>query len=423
MLVKNPNWSAATDPIRKQYPNEIDIAFNQNQDGIDNDLIAGNITGDIAGAGMAAASQAKVITDPSKKASVDDALSGTLAYVAISTAVKPFDNLDCRKAIEFGINKVAVQNSLGGPLRGQIASTVLPPNVVGYTKFNQYPTPNDAGDVTKAKAELTKCGKPNGFAINLAARGDRPNEVAAAVSIQASLKRIGVDVSIDKFPSGKYFSDYAGAPAFVHSHGLGMMMMAWGADWPTGYGFLDQMSVGDTIKASGNSNLSELNDPKVNSIVNTAIQNTDTGQRVTAWGSADKQIMADAAVVPLVVPAGRPLPPGVGHQRDRHAGLRHVRLPQHRHEVGTRSMRQVGGPSVGHSSSGSDSGPRRVHADDRSAHPAAARSSAQASHRSCPASPIAMTAAGPEVHGAGRGASLFRLIMVTRPLPIRDSET
>ncbi len=37
------------------------------------------------------------------------------------------DNLDCRKAIEYGINKVAVQNSLGGPLRGQIASTVLPP--------------------------------------------------------------------------------------------------------------------------------------------------------------------------------------------------------------------------------------------------------------------------------------------------------
>ena len=57
-----------------------------------------------------------------------------------------------------------------------------------------------------------------------------------------------------------------------------------------------------------------------------------------------------------------------------------------------------------------------------STHPAAARSSAQASPGSCPASPIVMTAAGPEVHGAGHGASLFGLIMVTRPLPIRAGE-
>ena len=89
VLVKNPNWSASTDPIRKQYPNEIDVAFNQNQDGIDNDLIAGNITGDIAGAGVAAASQAKIVTDPQKKANADDALSGALAYVAISTRSHP----------------------------------------------------------------------------------------------------------------------------------------------------------------------------------------------------------------------------------------------------------------------------------------------------------------------------------------------
>ena len=54
------------------------------------------------------------------------------------------------------------------------------------------------------------------------------------------------------------------------------------------------------IKASGNSNLSELNDPKVNNLLDTAIQNTNSGQRTTAWGQIDKQVMADAAIVPLV---------------------------------------------------------------------------------------------------------------------------
>ena len=300
VLVKNPNWDPKTDPIRKQYANEIDIAFNQEQTGIDQDLLAGNLTGDIAGAGVAASTQANIVNDPTKKANADDALSGALAYLAMSTKVKPLDNLDCRKAVEYAVDKTSVQNSLGGPLRGAIASTVLPPNVVGYQKYDLYPTPNNAGDQAKAKAALKACGQPNGFSIGLSARGDRPNEVAAAVSIQASLKKVGINAQIQKYQSGKYFSDNAGAPAFVHSHNLGLMMMAWGADWPTGYGFLDQIVDGKSIKASGNSNLSELNDANVNKLLSDAIQNTDNGARTAAWGQVDKAVMQAAAIVPLV---------------------------------------------------------------------------------------------------------------------------
>ncbi len=300
VLVKNPNWDPKSDSIRKQYANEIDIAFKQEATGIDQDLFAGNLTADIAGAGVQPSSQAAIVGDPAKKANADDALSGALAYMAMSTKVKPLDNLNCRKAVEYAVNKAAVQNSLGGPLRGKIASTVLPPNVVGYTKYDLYPTSNNGGDTAKAKSYLKACGHPNGFSIGLSARSDRDAEVAAAVSIQASLKKVGINVNIQKYPSGKYFSDNAGAPAFVHSHNLGLMMMAWGADWPTGYGFLSQIIDGKAIKASGNSNLSELNDPKVNSMLDSAIQNTDNAARTQAWGAIDKQVMTDAAIVPLV---------------------------------------------------------------------------------------------------------------------------
>jgi peptide/nickel transport system substrate-binding protein len=176
---------------------------------------------------------------------------------------------------------------------------VLPPNVIGYTNYNLYPTPNNAGDTTKAKQALAKCGKPNGFSTNLSARGDRPNEVAAAQSIQASLKKVGINVSIQRYPSGKYFSDYAGAPAFVHAHNLGLMMMAWAADWPTGYGFLYSIASGHAIIASGNSNLSELNDPNINNMLDSAIQNTNNSAREQAWGQIDKAMMGQAVIVPL----------------------------------------------------------------------------------------------------------------------------
>ena len=300
VLVKNPNWSASSGIVGSQYADEIDVKFNQQQTGIDQDLIAGNLTGDIAGAGVAASSQPLILNDASKKKYADDALSGALAYMAIATTVPPLDNLDCRKAVEYAVDKVSVQNALGGPIRGDIASTVLPPNITGYQKYDLYPTPNNSGDTNMAKQELTKCGHPNGFSVGLSARGDRPNEIAAATAIQASLKAVGINATIKQYPSGKYFTDNAGAPAFVKANDLGLEMMAWAADWPTGYGFLDQIIDGTTIKDSGNSNLSQLNDPAVNSAIKAAIANTDNTARVAAWGALDKMVMGDAALVPLV---------------------------------------------------------------------------------------------------------------------------
>lgn len=299
-LEKNPNWSASNDKIRKQYADKITVAFNQEQSGIDQDLIAGNLTQDIGGAGTDAATQPDIVNDPARKANADDALNGALAYMAISTKVAPFNNIDCRKAVQYAIDKVSAQNSYGGPLRGEIASTVMPPTVAGYEKAETYATPKNAGDATKAKSALKACGQPNGFTTNLSARGDRPNEVAMAVSIQASLKKVGITANIRKYQSGKYFSDYAGSPAFVKSNKLGLMMMAWAADWPSGYGFLDQIVDGVAIKASGNSNLSELNDPTINKQLADAIQNTDEQERLSTWAKVDKAVMEQAVIVPML---------------------------------------------------------------------------------------------------------------------------
>ncbi|MDI2124645.1 ABC transporter substrate-binding protein [Yinghuangia seranimata] len=304
-LVKNPNWNPASDPIRKQYPDRINVQFNIAQTTVDNNLIAGNATMDLAGAGMAAATQATVLGNPQQKAHVDDAVSGALAYVAMSTNVAPLDNVHCRQAVEYAIDKQSVQTATGGPIRGEIASTILPTSVSGYTPYNAYPTTDNKGanspdGLQKAKDQLAQCGHPDGFSTNLSARSDRPNEVAIAQAVQASLKQVGINVNIQQYPSGKYFTDNAGAPAFVHANDLGLMMMAWAPDWPTGYGFLEQILDGNAIKASGNSNLSELNDPNVNQMLAAAISNTDNAARTAAWGDIDKAAMQQAPLVPLL---------------------------------------------------------------------------------------------------------------------------
>jgi peptide/nickel transport system substrate-binding protein len=298
-LVRNPNWDPKTDPIRKALPDKINVKFKVNPVSIDNDLMADKITADIAGAGVQPQTQPRILSGKYAK-QTDNSYAGATSFMALNQHVAPFDNIHCRKAVQWAVDKQSALDAMGGAPKGDVATTLLPPTVNGYTKFDTYPTPGNKGDVAKAKAELKACGKPNGFSTTLTARSDRPAEVAAATAIQNSLKAVGINVDIKQFPAGKYFSNFAGVPSYVHQHKLGMMMSAWGADWPTGYGFLDQIIDGSAIKPSGGNNLSELNDPKINAALKAAISNTDAAARTKAWGDIDKMVQDNASVVPLV---------------------------------------------------------------------------------------------------------------------------
>ncbi|WP_037913600.1 ABC transporter substrate-binding protein [Actinacidiphila yeochonensis] len=299
-LVRNPQWSAANDPIRKALPDKITLKFKVNPTTVDDDLLADDSTVDAAGTGVQPQTQPKLLTQPQYKANSDDPYAGATQYLAIDSKVAPFDNIHCRNAVEYGIDKASVQQAFGGPSHGDVASTLLPPTVNGYSKFDLYPSAGDKGDVAKAKSELAACGKPGGFSMNITARSDRPTEVAMATAIQQSLKAVGINLTIKQYPAGKYFSNFVGVPDYVHSHQLGLMLMAWGSDWPTGYGFLDQIVDGSAIKPSGGNNLMELNDPKINEALSAAIANTDAAARTKAWGDIDKMVNQTATVVPLI---------------------------------------------------------------------------------------------------------------------------
>ncbi|HEY4851561.1 MAG TPA: ABC transporter substrate-binding protein [Streptosporangiaceae bacterium] len=300
-MVPNTNWSAATDPNAKQAASKIIVNLNVNQADIDNRLLAGDIGVDSAGTGVAAAAQARILSSPTLKANADDPINGFLRFAYLDTKVAPMTNLHCREAVEYAANKVNAQTGYGGPVAGgAIASTVMVPNIVGYQSFDMYNAlTKPTGDITAAKQQLTLCGQPNGFSTNLAYRADRPKEVAAATALQASLALAGIKVTLKGFPAGSYYTNFAGAPAYVHAHQIGIAMGGWGADWPTGFGFLDSLSAGNTIVATGNTNIEELNDPVVNNLF-TKSSTVAGAARTALWAQIDKQIMTDAGILPLV---------------------------------------------------------------------------------------------------------------------------
>jgi peptide/nickel transport system substrate-binding protein len=302
-LVDNPNWVPSMDTAAKQLASKIIVNLNVSATKIDNDLLAGNVQMDMAGTGVQTAARAKILSSPTLKASADDPISGFMFFVYINTKVAPLNNVACRQAVEFAANKTEMQNAEGGAYAGgAIGSTAMPPNVVGYQSFDLYKAlsqPN--GDAADAKAALKTCGHPKGFSVAIGYRSDRPKEAAAAQALQNALSQVGITATLKGFPSGTYYSDFAGNTAYVHSHDLGLDFGGWGADWPDGWGWFDEIVNGNAIAPAGNTNIAELNDPKVNNLL-ASMQGpsaTPSSNAATAH-QIDQQVMKDAAILPEV---------------------------------------------------------------------------------------------------------------------------
>ena len=298
-LVPNPKWNPAWDPQVKQLASKVIVNLNVNADDIDNRLLAGDISVDQAGSGVQAAARARILSNPSLKASSDDPVTGFMWFYYINAKVAPLNNVHCRMAIEYAANKNELQTAYGGPYGGDIASTAIPPTVNGYSKFDLYNAlsmPN--GDVTSAKQQLQACGQPNGFNLNIAYRSDRPREVASATALQASLAAAGIKATLKGFPASSYYGTFAGVPTYVHTHNLGLLAGGWGPDWPDAYGWGWALFDSKAIITAGNANIAEEANPAVDNLFKQLEQAATDSARVSISQQIDMQVMKDAVLLP-----------------------------------------------------------------------------------------------------------------------------
>ena len=302
VLVPNPQWKASLDPSATQLASKIVVNMTMNPNDVDNRLLAGDAQIDFAGTGVQAAARAKILSNPSLKAQSDDPLTGFGWFFYIDSQVAPFTNVACRRAVEYATNHLNMQNAYGGPVAGgQIGTTVMPPTISGYTSFDLYEAASKPqGDAAKAKQELQACNQPSGFSTGIAYRSDRPTETQGAQALQQALSAVGIKTTLHGYPTATYYTNFAGVPKYMSSHNIGIAFGGWGPDWPDGYGFLDELTNGNTIVPAGNTNIGMLNDPVVNNLFTKAAGITNATERNAIWGQIDHQVMSDAVIVPIV---------------------------------------------------------------------------------------------------------------------------
>ncbi|MCF6248023.1 MAG: ABC transporter substrate-binding protein, partial [Desulfobacula sp.] len=139
---------------------------------------------DILGDGIPPARFLKVKNDPANKDLIIQGDQLHTGYLSMNLKMKPFDNLDVRKAVNMAINKERICKMINN--RAEPASQPLPPGMPGYDKnYKGYPF-----DAAKARALLKKAGFANGFTTELYANNTDPNP-RIAQAIQQDLAAIG----------------------------------------------------------------------------------------------------------------------------------------------------------------------------------------------------------------------------------------
>src|SRR5436190_5664969 len=156
-MVRNPNYDASTDDpsVRSNNIDGLDLEIDSNTDDIFNKISTGDLDGTIASQPPPQVLQ-QYVTSPDLKPYFHSDPGDRTWYVMMNMLTPPFDDIHVRKAVNFVINKQALQKAWGGPLRGQIATHTIPPTVLpGFpSDYDPYRTPNEAGDVNAAKNEM-----------------------------------------------------------------------------------------------------------------------------------------------------------------------------------------------------------------------------------------------------------------------------
>ncbi len=217
-------------------------------------------------------------------------------YMSMNNTKAPFNNLNLRKAVEYGIDRPA-QVRLLGAYAGKRTSQILVPGIPGYKPFNAYPLAG--ADVAKAKAI-------GGSAIASAPTLNFVHTTSASSTNRAqlaeyNLKQIGFKINDIPTPSTNFYQVVGSKDTTYNFTSNG----GWCADYFDPYDYLNVLFDGRKIQAANNVSYSYFNNAGFNAGLDHAASLSGAA-RASAYAALDQQLMTKyAPVVPYLVSTNR----------------------------------------------------------------------------------------------------------------------
>jgi peptide/nickel transport system substrate-binding protein len=158
VLVRNPEYKASTDSTkaRENNPDRFEFLVNTNLDDIYNKTARGEYQDQYASPSPKVIRQYQ--TDANKRKYLKINSGDQTNYITMNLTQPPFDDLAVRRALNWVMDRGALRKAWGGPSAGPVAQHILPDAMLNNVlrNFQPFKTPNDAGSVAKARAEMKK---------------------------------------------------------------------------------------------------------------------------------------------------------------------------------------------------------------------------------------------------------------------------
>ena len=319
ILVRNPNYKQSTDPYRKNYPDRFEFRIDSNADDIYNKVLAGQLEDELASQQPKTIRQ--YVTDPNLKKRLLPNVGDRTWYLTMNLTQPPFDDIHVRKAMNYIIDKKAMQKAWGGPVVGSIATHIVPPVLYnnGLAEYDPYSTKDEAGDLGKAQAEMKQSKYDPGHTGKCTASACKKvlmiGDVRAVDNrmipiIQADAGKIGITFTVRQI-NGAYTTIQTTNKNIPFSERPG-----WGKDYADPYAFIGELFSGGAIIPSGNTNYSLVGiTPQINASKKLGVKGNLTNvpsvdgdikvcqpkikqARINCWEGVDKKLMT--LVVPWV---------------------------------------------------------------------------------------------------------------------------
>jgi len=303
-LVRNPNWDKSLD-FKPAYLDEIDMP-----QGNDDTTVASRkiLDGDSMVNGDFSPDPAilkQVVTK--QKDQLTLVPNGGGRWVAMNTTIKPFDDVNVRRAVIAGFDREAMRLTRGGALIGDIPTHFIPPEVPGFDEAGGLKGPGidfmskPAGDAALSAEYFKKAGYASGKY-----EGDEPllmvgtsEGVAqkAAEVAKENFEKMGFKVRLRLVTQDAMYTKFCNSPPAKVAI---CPNVGWLKDFSDAQTYLDPTFNGGNILQTGNSNWSQLNDPELNKMMDDAKTITDPQERADAWAAIDKKLTELAPAVDWV---------------------------------------------------------------------------------------------------------------------------
>jgi peptide/nickel transport system substrate-binding protein len=198
--------------------------------------------------------------------------------VMLNTKVAPFTNVHVRRAIEWGVNRPEIVNSVLKGV-GVVAQGPLSPSSWAYSSsIDPY-----SYNINNAKSELAQAGMST-LSFTLLIPSGSPLNAQLAQFMQSELAPAGITANIKQETFATLLSD-------TDSHNFQAALLGWsGRPDPDG-------NMYSWFHTGGGFNNMQYSNPQVDSLLEAARTTSDQAQRASDYQQAEKQILQDGSYV------------------------------------------------------------------------------------------------------------------------------